>query len=246
MTALRVHNAQRVRAGGKVKFHFFDFGILRVTKINRNKRADGASGLIHQAAGLAEVFVFGVLRDFRNRYRVHFAVIIQIIEHGAHEHLICRRGRKPRTGQHAGRCCRVKAADFIAVIQKALAHAAHKRRGMAEFRRLYRQIGQIHHIHRVALAFHAHNIVLVFCRRRNRVQIDARREHSAVIMVGVVAADLGSAGGGEQTNVPRARKQFRKCVDNGSIPRILRFDFRVGHIHAAKSFIECAAGQHCL
>ncbi len=209
--------------------------------------------MVHQTAGLAEIFIFGVLCNFRDGNRVYRAVVVKIVEHGAHEYLIRRRGRKPRPRQYARSGCRIKTADFVAVIEKALAHPAHKGGGMSGFVFLHGQIRKVYDIHRIACAFYTDNILGIYCRRRDSVQINPCRQHLAVVVVGVVAADFGSAGGGKQADIPLTVIQTGKFVCQSGIAVILCADGFVRNIYTAQTFVirtciqgffQCSACRH--
>ena len=54
MIGARVHKAEAIARGGKVRRQALDVGLQRIVKINGNGPSKGAGKLIHQAAGLSE------------------------------------------------------------------------------------------------------------------------------------------------------------------------------------------------
>ena len=73
----------------------------RIRKIDADDVADGGGRLIHQAAGLAEVDVFGILADLRD-LRGRQAAAAEMVQDHADEDLERRRGRQAAARQHRG------------------------------------------------------------------------------------------------------------------------------------------------
>ena len=68
-----------------------------------------------------------------------------------------------------------------------------------------------------AVGFHADDVFLVRGNHRHNVQVDRAGQHNAVVVVGVVAADLGTAGGRVQPHGAFCAKAVCKAVDHGNI-----------------------------
>ena len=97
--------------------------------------------------------------------------------------------------QDVGGNAGVKAAHREAARRRLRADAADQRAGGTLFA-LYRgEHVQREADHIIALGFYAHDVLIVLRRRGEHIHIHRRRNHLAVLVVGMVAADFGSAGG---------------------------------------------------
>ena len=54
----------------KGKRYFGDHRLLFMLEVNGNRAADRARHLVHQAAGLSEIYIFRILADFCDLYRI--------------------------------------------------------------------------------------------------------------------------------------------------------------------------------
>ena len=193
-----VDDAQRMAAGRKVKGHRRDHRRSRVGKVNGNDAADGAGGLIHQAAGLAEVDVFRILPDLRKLHRAELPVQKQAVADRRHQHLKGSRRGKPAARQHVGLHIGVEAAGRSAQCGHPRSHAAHQCRRRARFLRPRRKAVQRHDAQGVALGLHADLPGAVGGDRRSCVKVHRAGQHEPVLMIGVVAAQLRPAGRGKE------------------------------------------------
>ena len=66
MASVGINDAKSVAAVGKIKIDPFHPWSFPVFKIDGDKAADGAGGLIHQAGGLSKIDVLCVLADLGN------------------------------------------------------------------------------------------------------------------------------------------------------------------------------------
>ena len=121
-----IHNAERVPGRGKIIVHFPYDGRGGVLEVNRHTAAHRRAHLVHQAAGLAEVDVFGVLPDFGNLHGVKFTLTETMVDDVANQGLIGGGGRQPGTGKHVGSHNSVEAADFIAQCADTRRHTANQ------------------------------------------------------------------------------------------------------------------------
>ena len=115
----------------------FDFAVLRrlwVGKIRRNNAAHGAYKLVHHAAGLAEILVFGALRHFCKGDGRHRSAEKQPAYNIADEHLKSGGGGKSASGGNFRFNICVKTAEYISAFNKTVAYSAYKRGGGACFR----------------------------------------------------------------------------------------------------------------
>ena len=84
-----VERAERVAAVREVKRRLPDDGVRRIGKVDEDQPADTRSHLVHEAAGLAEIDVFGVLADLRDLDGGAFSVKKQFITDRADQDLEC-------------------------------------------------------------------------------------------------------------------------------------------------------------
>ena len=75
MAAACVDDYEAVAGGGEVEAELFDDRLGRVSEIDRDDPSRGAGHLVHEAAGLAEVFVLGKLANLCDRDRIGLHVI---------------------------------------------------------------------------------------------------------------------------------------------------------------------------
>ena len=111
MIAARIHNAKHISLLGKRCLNGLDHGLCGIGKVNENKAANGTSRLIHEAAGLAEENILGVLRNLRDLHIGNRTVIIQIVHHVADHHLKGRRGGNTASLQNLGGAVGIKTAN---------------------------------------------------------------------------------------------------------------------------------------
>ena len=131
----------------------------------------------------------------------------QLVEHGADQHLIGGGGAETAAlGDSGGHVdIQALARQIAAQLAHAGGYAPDQRRGGVDLLRLRRQLAERHLRHGVALRQHADNAAVVGRRRRQNVQIHGGCQHTAVLMVRVVAADLRAAGCGEYEAGLRAK-----------------------------------------
>ena len=81
------------------------------------------------------------------------------------------------------------------------------------------KLADIHGIHIVALGLNANLAVIIGSNHGYNIEVNAAGKHAAVLMIGMVAAHLCSAGGGEKANIIPFRKYIAKAVTRGGIAR---------------------------
>ena len=181
-----------------------------------------------------------------------------MVDDVAHHDLKCCGGRKPRALVDVVGGKGVKVAGLVSVVDKALHHACDQRAGLeVEFgvRRL--ALGDRHAVLGVALAAQTDKPVVVLRRNGDDVEVDRGGKDAAVVVVGVVAGDLASAGNGEERNIAVDAVVCLKIVNGADIARLLHlgvlcavellehgvqlaaFDFadKFGCFHASNSFM---------
>ena len=78
-----------------------------------------------------------------------------------------------------------------------------------------------------AFRFDADDVVRIGRNDRHDVQVDRTGQHDAVVVIGVVAADLGTAGGRVEAHRAVGAKLLGKMVDRLHVPRTLGRQRRV-------------------
>ena len=86
------------------------------------------------------------------------------------------------------------------------------------------EVADIDRVHGVAFALDIDYGALALRGNGYSVKIDARGEHTAVVMVGVVAADFGSAGCAEETRLTARTVKLLELADNAAIALFLSID----------------------
>ena len=102
------------------------------------------------------------------------------------------------------------------------------------------QIRQINFVQRIALRLNAHNHAVIRRGARDNVQIDACREHIAVLMVCVIAAQFGSARCAEQLNFFHSAKLCAEARQHVQQPVSIVWQLRTARhtaVYLAESFI---------
>ena len=100
MVGAGVHNAQSVSRLGKVKVHLTVDGIVLIGKVDGHDAPQGAGHLIHQAGGLAEVDILGVLAHHGDLGQGQLIPAEEVVHHHAHQHLIAGGGGQAGAAGH--------------------------------------------------------------------------------------------------------------------------------------------------
>ena len=177
------------------------------SEVDGDNAADGAGGLVHQAAGLAEEHILGILADLGNLDLVELLHVIVVVLAAQDSTDADLKGCGAVTDRsRAARCwscgAEIKAAHLAARIHDALGDAADQGRGVLGLARLRDEVGDIDVVNFVkAQRLDADDIFLIRGDDGHHIQVDRACQHHAVVVVGVVAADLGAARGGSRRTV---------------------------------------------
>ena len=131
MAPTGIHHIHRHTPAGKVAGQALHNRGLRAKKINGNRAAHRRSGLVHQAAGLTKVLIFGILAYARQCHRRNGPIIIQGILNLPQQQLKSRRGGQPGTGRNNGIGHTGKAAGRIPLLPQPGKDTSYHGGGMA-------------------------------------------------------------------------------------------------------------------
>ena len=181
---------------------FLDLWRSRVGKIGKKDTAHGAGQLVQQAAGLSEIGILRKLADPGQRRGIKAAAILRV-ENNRHPHLKGRRAGKPRAAEHIAGCVGIEAADAEPLGAEAIGNAPDEACRVGALALLRLGLGQVDDVQFVeAPGFDPDEAVLVPGRHRHEVKGDSTRKAVAVLVVGVVAAQLGAPGGRIDLHLP--------------------------------------------
>ena len=229
VVAAGVDHAKRVALRRKIAGDGFHLRVL-LLEINGDHAAHGGGHLIHQPARLAEIDVLHLLRDDGAGLRIHDKAVIQPVENRRDQHLERRRGGKPASAQHGAGNRRAEAADLVAHLLHHARRAANQRQRRAKILFANIEVIQLHRDRREALAVHDDGVIFRRAHAGNRVQIDRRRQHAAVVVVGVVAADFRAPRRGEEAQPALLRAETRlKPLHQLAITRLLQRQHILAH-----------------
>ena len=197
MAGLAIDDAQGVAAGGEVEVHGLDDGVVLVKEVDGHQVAHGGSGLVHQAAGLAEEDVFGILADLGNLRLADAAGEEQAVDDGTDKHLEGRGRAEAGARQDGGLAVGIKPGHGAAQLGEAGADTPHQGGGGIDFAFLGHQGFQRDGAQGVALGENPDGGGAVHPHRGPGIQVHRGGQHPAPLMVRMVAANLRPPGGGE-------------------------------------------------
>ena len=202
-------------APGEIVVHLLHHGGGGIGKVDGHRAAHSRAHLIHEAAGLAEVDVFGILADLRHLDGVETcaAVVVQDIRH---QHLIGGGGGKPRTRQYIGGHTGIKALQCNTHLRHLGSYATHQGGGGALLflagQEIIERDGQLG----IALGTDADHILAIGCGAAEHIEVDAAAQDVTMLMVGVVAADLRTTRTAEERYISRCRKTRSERFHHGN------------------------------
>ena len=226
MVAARIDDAERIAEFAEVEIDLFDLRCGWVGKVHRRKAADAHRHLVEQTGRLAEVDVLRVFGNLRRLDRGDRIIVVEVGQDRHDEHLERRGARKPGALEHARGRHGVKPADLVAERGKARADAADQRGGPLLFLFLHGEVRRIDRIHRITGGFQADHAVVGLFHCGDHIEVDRGGQHLAVVVVGVVAADLGAARRAEIFERIRRAEFLGKGRIQSGIARALCLRFR--------------------
>ena len=195
MSRAGVQNAQGIAAGVEIHVQRLHHRVGRVRKVDGHHAAHGGGGLIHQAAGLSEEHILRVLADLRQLHGGTMPLPEQLIEHRSHQHLKGGGGAESAALGDGGGHIHVQppALQVAAHLLHPGRHAPDQRRRGVFLPLLRSQLPKGYLRHGIALRQRADNAAVGDGCRRQNVQIHGGGQHTAPLVIGVVAAQLRAA-----------------------------------------------------
>ena len=113
---------------------------------------------------------------------------------GADEHLEGSRGAKTAAGQNGGFYVGIEAGEGAAQLGKSCRHTANEGRGGVDLCVHGGQLPGVHLAKGIALGENTDKGCAVYTDSRHGIQIHSRRQYTTPLVIGMVTADLCSAG----------------------------------------------------
>ena len=217
MICAGIQNAQGKACLGEIHGHRLHIRVGRVRKINGNNVANAGSHLIHQAAGLAKVDVLCPLADLRDLDGGDFIGHEAVIQDHTDQHFKGGGGRNAAALGHVGGNVHIQTGQLCAALTEGFAFAAQQREGSVFLFLAGSKVIKADHTQVVAFALHAQLVQGVGRGGSDHINIHAAGQHAAMLVVGVVAADLGAAGGTVKTSFSMGAKGGIQTIQNSFV-----------------------------
>ena len=210
MVRAGVHDAQGIAQLLQVQGQIVDHRLGRVGEVDEHHAAHGGGRLVHQARGLAEIDVLGVLADLGNGHGGELLVEEQLVENGPDEDLKGGGGAEAAAGEDRRTDLGVEALELCAPLGKGGGHAADQGGGGVLLLGVDGEVGERNLHRRISLGGHGNDAPVIERHLGHGLQVDGGGQDAAVLMIGMVAADFRAARRGEMKYLHRI------------LPRILR------------------------
>ena len=150
---------------------------------------------------MPKVHIFSPLADLCNGNGGDFFIHEAVVQNHADQHLKCGRGRNAAALGHIGGNVHVQTGQLCATLTESLALAAQQGSSGVLLLLAGGQVVKVDNAQVVALALHAQLVQAVGGGSSDHINVHAACQHAAMLVVGVVAADLGAARGTIQTGL---------------------------------------------
>ena len=134
-----------------------------------------------------------------------------------------RRGGKSAALHYVGGGVRAEAADLHSFLLEACCNAAYQRSGGVLLLGNDPKLGEVDGILRESLGLDDDLSIVGRLYDSDNVKVDACREYLAVVVVGVVSADLGPARRGEESVLADGAEMLCECGHGVLVALLLRF-----------------------
>ena len=195
-----VDDAEGISPRDKVAVHRSGNGPVLVLEINSHNTAQGAAHLIQQPGGLAEIDVFGVLANLGDLLHGEGAPAEQAAYDRPHQHLKTGGGGETGAPGDVGDDIGVKTGDGIAQLRDLCQNPPNDGAGGVRLRFDGGEIAAVNPGQPISLGVDIDCLGAVGSGAGQCVQIHRPGQYPAPLMIGMVAPDLGAAGGGEERN----------------------------------------------
>ena len=195
MVCAGIQDAQRQPCLGEVHLHRFHIRVGRVCKVDGDDVAHAGSHLVHQTAGLAKV---DILRPLANLCDLDGGDLFgheAVVQDHADQHLKGGRGRNAAALGHVGSNVYVQTGEGCTPLAERFTLAAQQGHGGVFFLLAGSKVSQVDDAQIIALALYPQLVQAVGGGSSDHVNVHAAGQHAAVLVVGMIAADLGAAGG---------------------------------------------------
>ena len=203
--------------GPEVEVQPLHHGAGVVLEVDCHHAAHRGGHLVQQAAGLAEKDVLRILPGLGNAGGGALAIKEQLVEDVAQQHLESGAGAEAAALEDGGGGVGVEALQLTALALEPGGYAADEGGGGVALLLPDLQAVQLHNVHGEALALDADDVLPVGSHGGNDIQVDTAGQHQAVLVVGVVAADLRAARRGEDGSLVTGAKGFGQARQKAAI-----------------------------
>ena len=195
MVGTGIQDAQGQACLGKVHLHRFHIRVGGVGKINGDDVAHAGSHLVHQTAGLAKVDILRPLADLCDLNGGDLFGHEAVVQDHADQHLKGGRGRNAAALGHVGSNVYVQTGEGCTPLAERFTLAAQQGHSSVFFLLAGSKVSQVDDAQIIALALYPQLVQAVGGGSSDHVNVHAAGQHAAVLVVGMIAADLGAAGG---------------------------------------------------
>ena len=201
MSLSRVHDDEAVILRAEIEVHLLPRRSRRILEVDGDEAADRAGHLVQQAGRLVPVHVLRVFSDVGVGHHVDGAVVVEIVHHGADEHLVGRGGADARRADDVAGDVGVEASHAVSLLLKSgnqtLGQIHRARHAVAGLQIIHRKLEVL--VKR--LADDTDDAGVRPSGRCHAVQVNAPRQDLSVVVVRVVSADLRSSRRAEKHHI---------------------------------------------
>ena len=217
-----VDDAQGVSGGGEVEVDLLHYRVVVVGEIDGHHAAHRGAHLVQQSAGLAEIDVLGVLSDLGQLDGRALVLIEQAVENIPQQHLQGRAGAEAAALKYAGGSVDIETLQPAAPSGKPGGDTPEDGDGAVVLLRMDLQIAELHHVHGEPFALQPDDVLPIGGDGGNDIQIHTACQYPAVLVVGMVAADLRAAWRGEYGRAVAGAERLRQALQNSLVTLHLR------------------------
>ena len=243
MAALGVGDAHGQLVLGQVDGRLAHDGVCRILEVDGDDAADSTGGLVHQAAGLVEEDVLGILADLGDLDLgefLHVVIVVLSAQDGTDADLEGSGAGQAGAAQHVAGGVGVKAADLAARVDDTGGHAADQGCGVLLLLLLRDQVGHVHIVDLLkAQGLDADDVLLVGETTATMSRLTEPASTTPLLWsVWLPPISVRPGGGVEAHGAPGA-KLVLELVDDGNVTLTLGVYV---HISTVKFYKSCIIG----